>query len=64
MSTNIQEGVYVTIGNPAFWLFLYLTGVHFQAELQHGGDLSQKKIKCGPIRIRQIGGLIVRRPEC
>ena len=24
------EVVYVTIGNPAFCLFLYLTGVHFE----------------------------------
>ena len=28
-----KEGVYVTIGNPAFYLFLYLTGVHFRGEL-------------------------------
>ena len=40
------EGVYVKIGNPAFWLFLYLTDVHFRRELQHGGDVSQQKIKC------------------
>ena len=35
------EGVYVTIGNPAFSVFLYLTGVHFRGELQHGGDVSE-----------------------
>ena len=35
------EGVYVTIGNPAFCLFLYLNGVHFRGELQNGGDVSQ-----------------------
>ena len=27
------EGLYVTIGNQAFCLFLYLTGVHFRGEL-------------------------------
>ena len=31
---------YVTIGNPAFCLFLYLIGVHFRGELHHGGDAS------------------------
>ena len=46
------EGVYVTIGNPAFCLFLYLTG-----ELQHVGDVSQQKIKYRPIRTREIGGV-------
>ena len=35
---------YVTIVHPAFCLFLYLTGVHFRGELQHGGDVSQQKI--------------------
>ena len=39
----LTEGVYVTIIYPAFWLFLYLTGVHFRGELQHGGDVSQQK---------------------
>ena len=38
------EGVYVTIVHPAFCPFLYLTGVHFRGELQHGGDVSQQKI--------------------
>ena len=47
----------MTIGNPAFCLFLYLTGVHFRGELQHGGDVSQQKIKGRPIRIREIGGV-------
>ena len=51
------QGVYVTIGNPAFCLFLCLTGVQFLAELQHGGDVSQQKIKCRPIRPREIGGV-------
>ena len=29
----MQEVVYMTIGKPAFCLFLYLTGVHFRGEL-------------------------------
>ena len=37
--------VYVIIGNPAFSLALYLTGVHFRGELQHVGIVSQQKIK-------------------
>ena len=47
----------MTIGNPAFCLFLYLTGVHFLGELQHGGDVSQQRIKYRPIRTREIGGV-------
>ena len=31
------------VGNPAFCLFLYLVGVHFQGELQHVGDVISKK---------------------
>ena len=34
-----EEVVYVTIGNLAFCLFLYLTEVHFRGELQHVGDV-------------------------
>ena len=49
------EDVYVTIGHPAFCLFLYLTGIHFWGELQHGGDVSGWKIKCRLIRTREIG---------
>ena len=49
--------LYVTTGNPAFCLFLYLTGAHFRGELQHNGDVSELKIKCWPIRIRKIGGV-------
>ena len=45
-----KEGVYVTIQHPAFCLFLYLTDVHFRGKLQHGGDVTQQKIKCRPIR--------------
>ena len=45
------------IGNPAFCLFLYLTGVHFRGELQHDGDVSECKIKYRLIRTREIGGV-------
>ena len=37
------EVAYVTIGNPAFYLFLYLTGIHFRDELQHVGNVSEQK---------------------
>ena len=40
-----EEVVYVTIENPAFCLFLYLTGVHFRGELQPVGDVSEQKLK-------------------
>ena len=52
-----KEVVYVTIGNPAFCLVLCLTGVHFRGELQHVGDVNEQKIKCRPIRIREIDGV-------
>ena len=55
------KGVSVTIGNSAFCLALYLTGVHLRGELQHVGDVSEQKFKCRPIRTRGIGG--VRLPE-
>ena len=54
---NEYEGVYVTIGNPAFCLFLYLTGIHFRGTLQHGSDVRQHKIKCRPIRTQETGGV-------
>ena len=41
LRVTILEGVYVTIGSPAFCLFIYLDGVHFRGELQHVGDVSQ-----------------------
>ena len=41
--------------NPDFCFALYLTGVHFQDELQHVGDVSQQKIKYRPIWNREIG---------
>ena len=34
-SVREKEGVYVTIGNAAFYLFLYLTDVHFRGELKY-----------------------------
>ena len=34
-----------------------MTGVHFRGELQHVGDVSKQKIKCRPIRSREIGGV-------
>ena len=47
----------MTIGNPAFCLALYVTGVHSRGELQHGGEASEQKIKSGPIRTLEIGGV-------
>ena len=47
----------MTIGNPAFCPFLYLTGVHFRGELEHDGDVSQQKIKRRLIRTREVGGV-------
>ena len=39
----IKEVVCVKIGNLAFCLVYYLTGVHFRGELQHIGDVSEQK---------------------
>ena len=50
----------MTIGNQTFCLTLYLTGVHFRGELQHFGHVRRQKIKCRPIRIREIGGARLR----
>ena len=47
----------MTTGNPAFCLALYLTGVHFRGELQHGSHVGEQQIKCQPIRTQQRGGL-------
>ena len=33
----------MTIGNQAFCLALYLTGVYFRGKLQHVGDVMSKK---------------------
>ena len=50
----------MTIGNQAFCLALYLTGVHFRGELQHVGHVGRQKSKCRPIRTREIGGVRLR----
>ena len=42
-SHDYQEGVYVTTGNAAFCLTLYLTGVHFRGELHLTGDVMSEK---------------------
>ena len=44
----------MTIGDPAFCLALYLTGVHFRGELQHVRHGGEQKIKCSPIRNQEI----------
>ena len=51
------EDVYVAVGNPALYLTLYLTGVHFRGELQHVGHGDEQKIKYSPIRTREIAGV-------
>ena len=38
-------------------LVWYLTGEHFWGTLQHVGDVSEQKVKCGPIRTREIVGV-------
>ena len=55
--TLFSEVVYVTIGNSIFCLALYLTGVYFQGELLHVGDVGGQNFKCRPIRAREIGGI-------
>ena len=47
----------IWLQNPAFCLALYLTGVHFQGELQHFGPMGRQKIKCLPIRTWEIAGV-------
>ena len=47
----------MTIGNPLFCLALYLTGIRFRGELQHVGHVREQKIKCRPIRTREIAGV-------
>ena len=47
----------MAIGNPAFCLALYLTGVHFRGELQQVGHVGEQKIKCRSIRTREIAGV-------
>ena len=47
----------MTIGNRAFCVVVYLTGVHFWGELQHVGHVGGQKMKCRPIRTQEIGGV-------
>ena len=47
----------MTTGNPAFCLFLYLTGVQFRSELLYVGDVSEQKIKYWPIRTWEVVGV-------
>ena len=42
--------VYVTIGNPAFYFALDLTGVLSRDKLQHINHVGKQKFKCWPIR--------------
>ena len=42
----LSEIVYVTIGNPVFYLAFYFTGVHFRGKLQHFNYMNEQKIKC------------------
>ena len=42
---------------PFVLYFHDLSGVHFPGELQHGGHVGEQKIKCKPIRTREIPGL-------
>ena len=52
-----EEVVYVTLGNPVFCLALYVTGVHFRGKLQQVGHMGEQRIKCRPIRTREIAGV-------
>ena len=54
-----MEVVYVTIGNLAFCLAVYLTSIHFWGKFQHFGmsRVSKEKNKCRPIRTKEIGGV-------
>ena len=47
----------MTTRNPAFSLTLYLTGVQFRGELRYVGHVGALKIKCRPIRTREIAGV-------
>ena len=47
----------MTIGVPDFCLAFYLTGVHSRGELQHVSHVGEQKIKCQPIRTREIAAV-------
>ena len=54
-----MEVVYVTTGNLAFCLTVYLTSVHFWGNFQHIGmsSVSKEKTKYQPIRTKKTGGV-------
>ena len=58
------EVVYVTIGDPAFCLALYLSGVPFRGKLQLGYYVGEQKVKFKPMSSRNAWSLIVRRTKC
>ena len=35
----------------------HLTGIYFRGELQHVGHVGEQKIKCGPIRTREMNDI-------
>ena len=41
--------------NAAYWLALYLTGVHFRGELQYVRDVSEQNLKCRTSRTQEMG---------
>ena len=43
IDNHVLEVVYVKIGNPIFYLALYLTGIHFPGELQQVRNVGGKK---------------------
>ena len=47
----------LSMRQSAFCLPLHLTSVHFRGELQYLGHVDGQKIKCQPIRNREIGGV-------
>ena len=47
------ELMFVTV----FWLALYLSAVHFRGKLQHFGHMGKQKIKCQPVKTREIVGV-------
>ena len=46
--------VYVTMGNPAFSLTFCFTVVHFRGKLQQVDHVGEQRLKCQPIRTREI----------
>ena len=47
----------MTITSPVFCLVLNLTDVHFQGELEHFSHVGEQKIKCRPIRTRELADI-------